>query len=162
MLMSLWPIYMYIVVGDFENLGLLSTIATIVGTVIMLYVGTLIDKQGGRHTIIMESSVVYGITWILRFLAQGVALVLGFDILTKAAKNIINVPMNSLTYENAAVDGENGMAYSVFFEFSLAVGKIITALASIVILTYTNDIFLVFAFVGILTLFYGLLRKHAP
>src|SRR3989344_1963911 len=160
MLMSLWPIYMYLVVWNFENLGLISTIATIVGTVIMLYVGTLIDRQGGRHTIIFESSVVYGATWILRFLAQGVALVLGFDIMTKAAKNIINVPMNSLTYENAAVDDDNGLAYSVFFEFSLSVGKIVTALAAIAILSWTNNIFLVFAFVGVLTMFYGLLRKN--
>ncbi len=161
MLMSLWPIYMYIVVRDFESLGLISTIATIVGTVIMLYVGMIIDRQGGRHRIILESSVFYAMTWVLRFLASGVALVLGFDILTKAAKNVLNVPMNSLTYENAAVDGESGLAYSVFFEFSLAIGKIVTALASIAILAYTNNIFLVFAFVGILTMFYGLLRKHA-
>lgn len=161
MLMSLWPIYMYLVVGDFQELGLISTIATLIGTVLMLYVGRLIDRRGGRHTIIFEASVVYGATWIMRFLAQGVGLVLGFDILGKSAKNILNVPMNSLTYENAAHGGaDQAIAYSVFFELSLSVGKILTALSAIAILSWTNSIFLVFAFVGVLTMFYGFLRKH--
>jgi|SRR3989344_1272141 len=162
MIMSLWPVYMFMVIGNFENIGIVSTIATVIGTVVMLYVGRLIDKQGGRHRIIFESSVVYAATWILRFLSQGVALVLGFDILTKALKNILNVPINSLTYENASTDGpDHAVAYSVFFEFSLAVGKVITSLASILILSLTNNIYLVFAFAGILTMFYGFLRKHA-
>ena len=162
MIMSLWPVYMFMVIGNFENIGIVSTIATVIGTVVMLYVGRLIDKQGGRHRIIFESSVVYAATWILRFVSQGVALVLGFDILTKALKNILNVPINSLTYENASTDGpDHAVAYSVFFEFSLAVGKVITSLASILILSLTNNIYLVFAFAGILTMFYGFLRKHA-
>ena len=98
----------------------------------------------------------------MRFAAQGVALVLGFDILTKTAKNILDVPMISLTYENASIDGpDHAIAYCVFFEFSLAFGKVLTCLASIAILTLTNNIYLVFGLVGILTMFYGLLRKHA-
>ncbi len=162
MIMSLWPVYMYIVVGDFENLGFISTIATIIGTVVMLYVGRLIDRRGGRHTIIFETSVIYGVTWILRFLSQGIALVVGFDILTKTLKNILGVPMNSLTYENASLDGpDHAMAYSVFYEFSLSVGKVITALAAIIILSLTDNVYLVFGFVGILTMFYGFLRKYA-
>lgn len=163
MVMSLWPIYMYIVVNDFFDLGLISTIATIIGTVIMLYVGRLIDRYGHRHRLIFEASVVYGATWIVRFLAQGVALVLTFDILNKGAKNIVSVPVNAITFERGSDDGpDHAIAYSVFYEFSLAAGKVFTALLAIVILSLTANLFtglfLTFAVVGALTMFYGFLK----
>ena len=159
MLTSLWPVYMFIVVGNFQNLGFISTIATVAGTMIMLYIGRRIDRRGGRHNLIFESTVVYGATWIVRFLARGIPLVLGFDILTKASKDVLDVPLNSITFERAGENGpDHAIAYAVFYEFSLSVGKLITALASIAILTLTGNIYLVFALVGILTMFYGLLR----
>ena len=154
---------MFTVVGNFENLGLISTASTIIGTVIMLYVGQLIDSRGGRHRMIFEFSVIYGVTWIMRFLAQGLALVMGFDVLTKSAKNIVNVPVHSITFERATEDGpDHAIAYSVFFEFSLAVGKILTGLLAVLILSLSPDMFtgmyLTFAAAGVLTMFYGFLK----
>jgi hypothetical protein len=51
------------------------------------------------------------------------------------------------------------LLYTVFFEFSLAVGKIFTAIFAIIILNFTNNVYLVFALVGFLTLFYSMLTK---
>ena len=159
MLMSLWPIFMYTVVGDFQSMGFITTIATIIGTVIMLYVGKLIDRRGHRHRLIEKSAIVYGVTWVLRFTAKVLPIVLLFDILTKTAKNIVDVPMYSVTFERASErDPDHAIAYSVFYEFSSSVGKVITALGAIGILAWTGNIFYVFAFAGVLTMFYGFLK----
>lgn len=158
MLMSLWPIYIFITVPNFFSVGLISTIATVIGTMLMLYAGRLTDRVDKRK-IIRLSSVFYGLTWFVRFLGSGIGSVLALDAITKAGKDILSVPMTALTYERAGEKkADYAIAYSVFYEFSLSVGKILTALAAIAILSSGGSIFAVFAVVGVLTMFYGLLK----
>lgn len=158
MVMSLWPVFMFIVIPDYLDVGLVATIATVIGTMLMLYIGKLTDKKEKR-SLIFNSSVVYGVTWIFRFLAKDLVGIITFDSMTKAAKDVMTVPMCALTYEHAAEkDNDWAIAYSVFYEMSLSVGKIVTALLGIAILAATGNIFLVFALVGILTMFYGFLK----
>lgn len=158
MVMSLWPVYMFIVIPDFLEVGSVSTIATVIGTVLMLYIGRLADRTSKRK-LISQSAIFYGSTWILRFAGRTLPTVLAFDALTKAGKDVLNVPMQALTFEKAGSGGpDHAVAYSVFYEMSLSVGKIITALAAIAILANGGSIFLVFALTGVLTLFYGFLK----
>ena len=158
MIMSLWPIYMFIVVSDYLNVGLITTIATVIGTMLMLYVGRLSDKMGVRE-LIQKSSIFYGVTWILRFVAGDIGSVLVFDSLTKSGKDLVNVPLMKLTFDRAAENDKDwAIAYSVFYEFSLSIGKIITAIAGIAILSLGGSIFMVFAFVGVMTMLYGYLK----
>ena len=158
MVMSLWPVYMFIVIPDFLGVGAVSTVAAVIGTVLMLYVGRLTDRMP-KHALIEVSSIFYAATWILRFAARGLAPVLTFDALGKAGKDILFVPMNSLVYERAGSGkADHAIAYSVFFEFSLSVAKVLTALAAIVILAAGGSIFWVFAMTGALVLFYNFLR----
>ena len=158
MVMSLWPIFMYLVLADISGVGLFSTIATLIGTVIMLYIGKIADLRD-KLGLIQRAAVVYSATWILRFLAIDPGTVLAFDVLGRTSKDALNVPMVSLTYERAGgKNADYAIAYSVFYELSLSVGKIVTALAAILILSLTGNIFLVFAVVGLMTLLYGLLK----
>ena len=159
MVMSLWPIFIYITVSDFFQVGVISTIAAVIGTVVMLYIGKLTDRQN-KGRLIELSSIFYGLTWCLRFLVGGtIGSVLAFDALTKGSKDTLNVPMISLTFEHAAKRGPDyAIAYSVFYEFSLSIGKIVTALLAIVLLSAGASIFWVFAMAGVLTMFYSLLK----
>ena len=158
MLQSLWPVYMFAVIPNFVDVGTVSTIAALVGSVVMLYVGRLGDKQDKKE-IILKSSVFYGVTWVLRFLAIDVPGVVLFETLTKPGKAATDVSMRSLTFEKGAGRGPDyAIAYNVFYEFSLAIGKIVTCLAAIAILAFTGNVYLVFALAGILTMFYGFLK----
>jgi MFS family permease len=158
MVMCLWPVYMYVVISDVLNVGLVSTIATVIGTMLMLYVGRVADFKDKR-SIIFPSAIFYGVTWLLRFAATSLSTVLTFDVLTKAGKDVVSVPMLALTYERGSSKGADyAIAYSVFYEFSLAVGKVVTALAAIAILASGGSIFWVFGLVGIMTLFYAFLK----
>jgi hypothetical protein len=124
----------------------------------MLYIGRRADLENKRH-LIEINSIVYGLSWIFRFLARAIPSVLLFDFLTKVLKGSVAVPTTALTYEKAGSGGaDQAIAYSVFYEFSLSIGKIVTALVGIWVLAATGNIYLVFAFAGILTMFYGLLK----
>lgn len=159
MIMSLWPVYIYTVLPKASTVGMITTVAMLIATVLMLYIGKRSD-HGDKRDLIQKASWFYSMTWLARSLAINAPTVLIFDILNKSAKGLLNIPMMALTYEIAgSKDRDFAVAYSVFFEFSLAIGKIITALGGIAILYYTNNIFLVFTWVGLLTLCYGFLRK---
>ena len=158
MVMSLWPIYVFLIVPNIFGVGLLTTIATVIGTMLMLYVGRIADKFDKRK-LIQITSVFYAITWLFRFLAKSVPSVLAIDSAHKAGKDMASVPMVALTYERAGSKGPDyAIAYSVFYEFSLSVGKVVSALLVIWMLSAGLSIYLVFALVGLMTLMYGLLK----
>lgn len=158
MVQSLWPVYMFIVIPNFLEVGTVSAIAAAIGTVIMLYVGKLADRLP-KSRLITSASVFYAVTWVLRFAARGVAPVLTFDALTKVGKDTLIVPMNSLVFERAGSKGpDHAIAYSVFYEFSLSFVKVATALAAIGILAAGGSIYWIFALTGALVLFYNFLR----
>lgn len=158
MVQSLWPVYIFMIIPNFFEVGAITTIATVIGTVLMLYIGRLADKTNKRR-LIEFGAIAYGVTWFFRFLARGLAGVLTFDILTKTGKDITSVPMVSLTYEHAGSRGPDyAIAYSVFYEFSLSVGKLVTAFAALAILGSGGSIYWVFALTGGLTMFYKLLK----
>lgn len=158
MVMSLWPVYIFLVVPQVVSVGLITTSAMLIATLLMLYIGRKTDMSK-KVEVVRNTSLLYSLTWFGKFLAVNTPAVLVFDVLTKAAKGLVNIPMVSVTFEIAgSKDGEFALAYSVFYEISLAIGKIITALGAIAILYYTDNIFIVFAFAGVLTLFYGFLK----
>lgn len=159
MLMTLWPVFVFLTVASVFAVGTMATFASITAIMLMLYLGKLTDKFS-KSELVQLGALAYGITWVFRFLAKGFWPVLAFDALTRTGKGFLNVPMVSLTYDLAGSKGaDHAIAYSVFYEFSLAVGKVITALGALVILGITNNVLWVFTFVGALTMLYGLLRK---
>ncbi len=160
MQMSLWPILMYMIVHLYFGVGLITTFASLIACVVMLYIGKLADRND-KHGLIESISFFYGISWIFRFVAVDTISVSIFDTLTKIGKGLINIPIVSLTLETARVQsGKFTLMYATFFEFSLSIGKIFTALAAITILNLTGNVYLVFVLVGFLTFFYSFLTNR--
>jgi MFS family permease len=140
--------------------GFLVTVASTVAIVIMLYIGKLVDVKH-RLKILQIGSVFYGLTWMFRQFAQSLPIVFVFDALTHTGKAMVNVPLVGLIYKIAGTStADHAIAYAVFYEFSVAMGKIFTALVAIWILAQTDNIYYVFIFVGAMTMFYGLLRDR--
>jgi MFS family permease len=159
MLMSLWPIFMFIVIPEIFSVGAIITFASLIAVVLMLYLGKLVDRYK-KVNFLPIGAVFYGFTWLFRSFAPNVGGVITFDILTRLGKGIVNVPLLSRTFEVAGLRGPDfAIAYAVFFEFSLAVGKVLTALLAIWILNSTGSITNVFILAGTMTMLYGLIRK---
>lgn len=160
MVMSLWPIFIFLVVPNFSEIGILVTIATLLATVIMLYVGRLSDHVDKRQ-ILKYNAFFYSLTWIFRFFAKGLGGVFVFDALTRLGKDVVHVPEVAISYEAASSRGpDHAIAYTVFQEISLSIGKILMALISILILAYTSDIMVVFVFAGMMTMLYGFIKAR--
>jgi hypothetical protein len=159
MLMTLWPIYIFIVVPELLDVGFLVTIASFIAIVVMLYVGRVMDASRRRKIagLLESSSVFYGITWVFRQAAQNFAGVFFFDALTRIGKAAVNVPLTEMTYKIASRSADYAIAYGVFYEFSLSIGKLLTLLGSMWIFNYTHNIYYAFIFAGALTMFYGFL-----
>ena len=159
MLMTLWPLYVFLAVPALLNVGLLVTVASFIAIVIMLYLGRFIDHQKKSH-VLQIASIAYGLTWLVRQFAVGFPAVFVFDALTRTGKALLNVPMTALTYKLAGQGTANyAIAHAVFVEFSLSVGKVVTALLCIWILSATQNIYYAFIVAGGLTMFYGLLSS---
>lgn len=159
MLMSLWPIFIFIRVPNLLNVGFITMVASFIAVMVMLYIGKISD-QIKRRLLVQIGAVFYGLTWFLRTFAVNFFSVFVFDAITRVGKGVVTVPMLALTYEIAGSKGpDHAIAYSVFYEFSLAIGKIFTALMGIWLLSLTGDVFYVFILAGILTMFYGFLKN---
>lgn len=159
MLMSLWPVVIFTTVHYVLGVGLITTFASLFAAVLMLYIGRVADRQE-KPKLIEAGSFFYSITWLFRFLAVSTPGVIVFDVLTKIGKGMVNVPVTALTLETAKSKPGLTLLYATFYEFSLSIGKIFTALLGIVILDFTNNVYIVFFFVGFLTLFYSFLTKE--
>jgi|GEM_PF-3492006 MFS family permease len=159
MLMSLWPLYIYAIIPAVFSVGVVITVASLIAIVVMLYLGKLIDRFSVRK-FLPVTAVAYGFSWLIRFFSASVPGVVVFDTLTRLGKAAVNVPLLSQTFELAGERGSDyAIAYAVFFEFSLAVGKVVAALAAIWILAATGNIYYVFVVAGGMTMLYSLVKK---
>src|SRR3989338_1265319 len=159
MLMTLWPIFIFTIVPKFSSIGIIVTFASVIAVMLMLYLGRILDRYQ-KLNLLPTAAVFYGLTWVFRIFANSFSGVVIFDVLTRVGKAFIGVPLLHRTFQIAGARGPDfAIAYGVFFEFSLAIGKVVTALLAIWILTSNGSIIEVFIAVGALTMLYSLIKK---
>lgn len=155
--LTLWPVFIYVVIKDYFRIGAVVALATLMTSFIVLFLGKLSDKYKKEH-IVRWGSAVYSLVWCLRILATKAWHVFALDTSSRIAKEILIVPLVATTYNNAKKMGV--LSYMVFYEQSIALTKMITAALLLIILSFVNTpwtpIFLVAA--GF-SLFYMLLKE---
>lgn len=159
-----WPVFISIVIADVFNLGIIVTLATLVTTIVTLYIGKLSDSRNKRK-ILSLGSYIYSLSWFFRVFISTTVGVFFVDTLSKLGKNIVAVPLIALTYEKAQAirkkDDSSVMNRIVFFEMSLVVGKFLAILAIYILTSFVADEALAFKITfilaGAMTLLYMLL-----
>lgn len=153
----LWPIFMVIVVGDLLNLGLIVAAAMLVTVLVALYVGKSADK-GKKRVFLRLGTLIYSLVWFTRTIVSSVVGVLLVDTLSRVSKEVISLPVVAMTYERA--QQRSIMRTLVFYEMSLAVGKLL-ALSLVFLLLFfipgSAGLPIVFIIAGLMTFFYRLL-----
>lgn len=159
-----WPIFIYLQVGGFAATGKLVTIATLVATGTVLAVGSYIDRWK-KQSLMKVSTIAYFFVWIARFGLHNSWMVKVFiapfwgvfvvDAVSRTLKDVIFVPLSALAYERA--ENTHIMPYVVFFEQSLAIGKLLAALCGAVLFAVTGSWTVIFVMAAIFSLFYLLL-----
>lgn len=160
-----WPIFISIVIVNLFDLGLIVTLATLVTTIAVLYIGKLTDSKNKRK-ILSLGSIFYSLAWFFRIFVSTTSGVFFVDTMSRLGKDVVSVPLVSLTYEQArdleAQQKKSSVLYRIaFFEMALIVGKVLAIIAVYILTLFITDEVLAFKITFILaggmSLFYMLL-----
>lgn len=156
--LTLWPIFIYVVIKDFLEIGSIVALATLVTSFIVLFLGRLTDRYKKEH-IVRWGSAFYAVAWLLRALATRAWHVFSLDTASRIGKETLIVPLVATTYSNAKKTGV--LSYMVFYEQSIAVAKFLTAVLLLLILQFVGTPWpAIFVAAAGLSLFYMLLKEN--
>ncbi|MFA5126874.1 MAG: MFS transporter [Patescibacteria group bacterium] len=151
--LAIWPIFISLIITNVFDMGVVVALATLVTTVITLYVGKLSDR-GQDHRILSLSSAFYSLSWFIRIFVNSATGVFFLDTLSRLGKNTISVPLTAITYERAKSvkpdQHRHIMSNVLFFEMSLVVGKLLAIILIYLALFFVADNILAFKITFIL------------
>ena len=154
LVLSIWPIFIYTLVKNYQDAGSLVTVATLLSTALVLYIGMYTDNHSKR-TVLRVGTVFTFLSWLARipvFSAFGVFIT---DALSKTSKSLVFIPVSTLTYERA--ESTHIMPYVIGFEQMLAIGKFLAAMVGIIVFVFTGSFVALFIVGAIFSLFYFLI-----
>jgi MFS family permease len=125
LVLTVWPIFIFTVAQDYFHLGGVVSAATAVSSVILLAHAAYSDHHS-KEKIVHAAAPLYALTWLLRPFVTTLPRVFAADSLGRIAKDAAFVPLVGLTYERGQ-DEHHILSYMVFFEQSLAIGKLLAA-----------------------------------
>lgn len=155
LMLTIWPVFLLLVVGDLARLGGLVAIASLVTALLTLASGKFSDRYG-RGPIVRVGSTLIALFWVLRASVANVVGAFTVDTGSRIAKNITFVPFTATWYERAAKTS-SPIARMVFYEQTLALGKVLGASLAIVILGFSGSFIPLFVLGGAFALLYSLL-----
>jgi len=138
LVLTVWPIFMYVVIKDYKDTGMIVTVATLIATGLLLYIGKVTD-QYSKRLMIKIGAFFYVLVWIARLIASTSFGVFIIDALSRTSKDLVFVPLSTVTYERA--EATHILPYVVFFEQSLAIGKFLAAVLGIIIFSLSGGSF---------------------
>lgn len=128
--LNVWPVFIFVVVAGYEKVGVLVTVTTAIATIISLYIGKISD-QYSKQVLVKVGGFLSSLCWFLRLTTITPYAVFGADSLGRTVKDMVFIPLSTLTYERAAED--HIMPYVIFFEQSLSVGKLLASIIGAVL-----------------------------
>ncbi len=149
-LMNVWPIFIFVVVAGYEKVGGLVTVATLVAAGLSLYIGKVTDASS-KISLLKFGTLFYFFIWLFRLIAITPYTVFAADSLSRTGKEMNFIPLSTLTYERAAAG--HIMPYIIFFEQSLSIGKLASALLGAWLFWMTTGMFHFSLHTGFMVLF---------
>ncbi|OGF22635.1 hypothetical protein A2Y83_00365 [Candidatus Falkowbacteria bacterium RBG_13_39_14] len=149
--MICWPIFIFLVIGDYRIMGALVTLSLLVTAIATLLIGKAIDKRKG-DMILKGSVILYFFIWIFRYFFPTTAGVFAVDFLDRNFGNGIFLPFRTYTFEEGKKRGH--LKFIVFSEMGLAFAKVLAAAVLLLALHYINSWFVIFFIAGVFSLFF--------
>lgn len=138
LVLTIWPIFVFTVVKNFQGTGLLATVATLVATILALYIGKVSDVYS-KKLLVKVGAVFAALAWLTRIPIASISGAFISDTLSRTSKDVVFIPLSALTYERAA--STHILPYVIFFEQSLSIGKLVACLLGILVFTLTGGSF---------------------
>ncbi len=153
LVLTVWPIFLFIVIADYQETGVIVTVATLVATVLALYIGKVSDKHS-KIALLQSGSFVYALVWLARILVGTTFGALVVDSLSRTSKDTVFIPLSTVTYERA--ESTHILPYIIGFEQALSMGKFLAAIVGIIIFSVTGSFAALFVVGAIFSLLYML------
>lgn len=154
LVLTIWPIFIYMIVTNYQDTGALVTVATLIATGLGLYIGFYTDRHS-KDSLLKVGTLIYALTWIARVPVVSPFAAFITDALSRTTKSLVFIPASTLTYERA--EETHIMPYIVGFEQALAVGKLVAALIGMAVFAATGSFVALFILASIFSLFYFLI-----
>jgi MFS family permease len=150
----LWPIFIILVVPSYIGVGAVATVGGVIAIVAIIAIGRMTDEHH-RHPIMHAGVFMTAISWITRIMAVSPFGIVVCQSLYRVSRLTIQVPFMAIAgikaHEYSAVKS------SLLYEMGIVIGKIITALAALVLLAlFPGNWAAIFILGAALTFFYGL------
>lgn len=152
--LTVWPIFIYMVVRNYQDVGSLVTVATLLATSLSLYIGIYSDKHD-KIRVMQIGNFFYILSWMARIPVIGPFGAFITDSISRTSKGLLCIPLAAVTYERA--ETSDVMPYVVGFEQMLSVGKLLACLLAIIVFAATGSFVLLFILGGLFSLFYFLI-----
>jgi MFS family permease len=152
--LTIWPIFIFILVKGYENIGFLATGASLAAAILALAMGKITDSYTKR-ILIKLGSFFLSLVWVAKFVANTFWSAFAMDSLGRAAKDVVFIPLSTVTYLRA--EANHILPYVVFFEQSLSVGKLLACVLGIVLFSLTGSFVVLFILAGAFSLLYMLI-----
>ncbi|MDE2312194.1 MAG: MFS transporter [Patescibacteria group bacterium] len=151
LVLTIWPIFIYIVAKDYEKTGTVATVASFIAAVLALIIGKITD-QYTKRVLIKLGAFFSSLVWFARLTASSIWNVFTLDTLSRASKEMDFIPISTVTYLRA--EATHVVPYAVFFEQSLSVGKLSACLLGALLFGLTGSFMVLFILGGLYSLLY--------
>jgi MFS family permease len=141
LVLTIWPIFIYIIVKNYKDTGLLAGGASLLAAILALLLGNLSDKHT-KHRLVKIGTYFNSLFWVAKAFAFNFLTAFALDTASKTAKETLFVPLTTLTYIRA--EQTHVVPYAVFFEQSLAIGKLSAALIGALLFSLTGSFVVLF------------------
>ncbi len=151
LMFTVWPVFIYIIVKDYKDTGLLSAAASFMAAFIALFLGKISDIYTKR-VLIKIGAFFSCIFWLSRFFVGNFITAFAADSFGKASKETLFIPLSTVTYIRA--EATHIVPYAVFFEQSLAIGKLSASLIGALLFSLTGSYMVLFILAAVYSLLY--------
>ncbi|MDR3642517.1 MAG: MFS transporter [Candidatus Doudnabacteria bacterium] len=151
LVLTVWPIFIYLVATNYKDTGLLAAGASLVATIVALFLGKVTDTYTKR-VMVKIGAFFNAIFWVGRFFCHNFITTFTADSLSRTSRETLFIPLSTLTYLRA--EATHVVPYAVFFEQSLAIGKLSACLIGALLFYFTGSFMVLFIVAGGYSLLY--------
>ena len=117
-----WPLFIFLIVGTYISLGIITSLATFLSLITVYLVGRLCDRFD-RRRILKFGSVAHSLGWFLKSIASTGPQVVLINSFSGIVDSFKDIPYNTMVYDKASK--KSMVEFIVFREIALHIGKII-------------------------------------
>ncbi len=148
-----WPIFIFMIIPNYKDVGIITTLAIFLTFVVFLWLGRLTDHRR-KSLIIARISGLITFSWLFRMFAFTPFNVLIADTIYKISAHSLSIPLTTLLYKRPRHD--RIIEYTAFWMGSLSLGKLLAALLAWFMLFFTHNFLYTFVLAAGLSVLYFL------